>query len=45
MARHGSLRDDVQRLTQDIARTFETYIRRAPEQWHMYQPVWASDSA
>jgi lauroyl/myristoyl acyltransferase len=43
--RHGSLRADVTRITQEIARHFEGYIRRAPEQWHMFQPEWPSDLA
>lgn len=37
------LRDDVQRLTQDIAYELEHLIRAAPEQWHLQQPNWASD--
>lgn len=41
--RSGSLREDVARITQEIARHFEDYIRRAPEQWHMFQPNWPSD--
>ena len=41
--RHGSLRTDVARLTQDIATRFEGLIRRAPEQWHVFQPLWLSD--
>jgi lauroyl/myristoyl acyltransferase len=41
--RTGSLRADVQRLTQELATCFETFIRRRPEQWHMYQPNWPSD--
>jgi KDO2-lipid IV(A) lauroyltransferase len=41
--RTGSLRHDVSRLTQEIARHFETYVRRAPEQWHLFQPNWPSD--
>jgi lauroyl/myristoyl acyltransferase len=43
--RTGSLRADVARLTQEIATTFEGYIRRRPEQWHLYQPNWPSDRA
>ncbi len=39
----GGLRRDVARITQDIARQFEGLIRRAPEQWHLYQPNWPSD--
>jgi lauroyl/myristoyl acyltransferase len=41
--RSGSLRADVSRLTQEIATRFEWYIRRRPEQWHLYQPNWPSD--
>lgn len=41
--RHGGLRADVARLTQLIARDLETLIRRAPEQWHLFQPNWPSD--
>ena len=37
------LRDDVARVTQDLAREFETLIRRAPSQWHLFQPNWPSD--
>jgi KDO2-lipid IV(A) lauroyltransferase len=39
----GSLRKDVGRITQEIAHHFEEYIRRAPEQWHIFQPNWPSD--
>ena len=42
-ARHGKLREDVQRITQDLAYELETLIRRAPEQWHLLQPNWPSD--
>jgi len=41
--RRGRLRDDVQRITQDLARELEVLIRRAPEQWHLMQPNWPSD--
>jgi KDO2-lipid IV(A) lauroyltransferase len=41
--RQGSLRTDVARLTQAIASRFEGLIRRAPEQWHLFQPLWLSD--
>lgn len=41
--RRGKLRDDVQRVTQDIAHALEELIRRAPEQWHLLQPNWPSD--
>jgi KDO2-lipid IV(A) lauroyltransferase len=42
--RHGRLRDDVQRVTQELAHTFERLIRAAPEQWLMMQPNWPSDT-
>jgi KDO2-lipid IV(A) lauroyltransferase len=41
--RQGKLRDDVQRVTQDLARALEVLIRKAPEQWHLLQPNWPSD--
>ncbi len=41
--RQGSLRDDVSRVTQDLAARLEVLIRRAPEQWHLLQPNWPSD--
>lgn len=42
-SRHGKLREDVARITQDIAHELEILIRRAPEQWHLLQPNWPSD--
>ncbi len=42
-SRQGTLRADVARLTQEIARRFEGQIRRAPEQWHVFQPLWPAD--
>ena len=41
--RRGKLREDVARLTQDLARDFEYLISQAPEQWHMLSPNWPSD--
>ncbi|MFL6206309.1 MAG: phosphatidylinositol mannoside acyltransferase [Acidimicrobiales bacterium] len=43
--RRGKLRDDVQRVTQDLAHALEGLIRAAPEQWHLLQPNWPSDRA
>lgn len=37
------LREDVSRVTQALARELEFLIRRAPEQWHLFQPNWPSD--
>jgi len=41
--RSDSLRADVARLTQDIATRLEGLIRRAPDQWHVFQPLWLAD--
>lgn len=41
--RRGKLRDDVARVTQCLADELEYLIRRAPEQWHLFQPNWPSD--
>lgn len=41
--RKGRLREDVTRVTQDLARRFEELVRMAPEQWHVMQPNWPSD--
>jgi lauroyl/myristoyl acyltransferase len=41
--RTGRLRDDVESITTDLAREFESLIRTAPTQWHMFQPNWPSD--
>lgn len=43
--REGRLRDDVQRVTQDLARALEELIRAEPTQWHVLQPNWPSDVA
>lgn len=41
--RRGRLREDVVRVTQELAHRFEEYVRMAPEQWHVMQPNWPSD--
>ena len=43
IARTGKFRDDVTLMTQELARELEFLIRRAPEQWHLFQPNWPSD--
>jgi KDO2-lipid IV(A) lauroyltransferase len=43
LARTGAFRSDVSRITQEIAHQFESFIRRAPEQWHVFQPLWSAD--
>jgi phosphatidylinositol dimannoside acyltransferase len=42
-ARRGSMREDVGRLTQELATCFEQSVLRRPEQWHLFQPNWPSD--
>jgi KDO2-lipid IV(A) lauroyltransferase len=41
--RHGSVRDTVARITQDLATEFEDLISAEPQQWHLLQPNWPSD--
>jgi KDO2-lipid IV(A) lauroyltransferase len=41
--RRGSLREDVATITRHLAAELEQLIRRAPEQWHLFQPNWPSD--
>ncbi len=41
--RAGTLRADVARVTQRVTHELEYLIRRAPDQWHMFQPNWPSD--
>lgn len=43
--RRGSLRDDVVRVTQELAHRFEELITVAPEQWLVMQPVWPDHAA
>ena len=42
-SRRGSLRDDIQRITQDMADALAELIRLDPVQWHVFQPNWPSD--
>lgn len=39
----AGLRADVARVTQSLASELEHLIRRAPQQWHLFQPNWPSD--
>lgn len=39
----GGLRSDVRRVTQALVTELEHLIRRAPHQWHLFQPNWPSD--
>lgn len=43
LAREGRLRESVAIGTQKLAYELEGLIRRAPEQWHLFQPNWPSD--
>jgi KDO2-lipid IV(A) lauroyltransferase len=43
--RTGRLRADVTRVTQQVARDLEGLIRRAPDQWYLFQPNWPSDGS
>ena len=41
--RHGKMREDIKRITQNIAQVMEMQIRREPHQWLVLQPNWPSD--
>jgi KDO2-lipid IV(A) lauroyltransferase len=45
LTRTGDPRADVRLNTERIARTLEAAIRRHPEQWTVYQPVWPESPA
>jgi KDO2-lipid IV(A) lauroyltransferase len=45
VSRQGSLREDIGRVTQNLAHELEALIRMAPEQWHLMSPNWPSDDA
>ena len=42
-ATHTSEGGDIDRVTKDLVRELEELIRRAPEQWHVFQPNWPAD--
>jgi phosphatidylinositol dimannoside acyltransferase len=42
-SRRDGLRKDAERITQDMADALGALVRRAPEQWHVFQPNWPSD--
>jgi KDO2-lipid IV(A) lauroyltransferase len=44
LERTGRMRDDVARVTQALAHEIEWLVRKAPEQWHIFQPNWPSDT-
>jgi KDO2-lipid IV(A) lauroyltransferase len=37
--------EDVARLTQELAATFERFIRRYPAQWYAFRPIWPAASS
>ena len=39
----GERGERIRLITQRLAEEFESFIRAAPEQWHMLQPNWPSD--
>lgn len=39
----GTRSKQIQAMTEELARRFETLISRAPEQWHLLVPNWPSD--
>lgn len=39
----GDARQEIARITTELAQEFERLIRDAPEQWHLMQPNWPSD--
>ena len=41
--RFATLREDMQRISQDLANELELLIRHDPAQWHLFQPNWPSD--
>jgi len=43
VARTGTIKEDVTRVTNRVAQELEFLIRKDPEQWHLFQPNWPSD--
>ncbi len=43
LVQSGNVRADVQANTERITRVVEAAIRRYPEQWTVFQPVWPAD--
>ena len=42
-SRNGTIKEDVMRVTSQLAEELEFLIRQDPEQWHLFQPNWPSD--
>lgn len=43
MSEAPTSQERVAEMTQSLAHAFEVVIRRAPDQWHLFQPNWPSD--
>ena len=43
--RRGQLRQDIGRVTQEMAVQFELLIKKAPSQWHAFQPIFIIDGS
>lgn len=43
LIRSGNVRADIQANTERVTRVLEAAIRRYPEQWTVFQPVWPDD--
>jgi len=43
VSRSGTIKEDVARVTSQLAEELEFLIRQDPEQWHLFQPNWPSD--
>ena len=44
VSRAGSVREDVKRITENLAQELEVLISAEPSQWHLFQPNWPSDT-
>ena len=44
VSRVGSGREDVKRITENLAQELEVLISAEPSQWHLFQPNWPSDT-
>ena len=44
VSRVGSVREDVKRITENLAQELEVLISAEPSQWHLFQPNWPSDT-
>ncbi len=44
VSRVGSVREDVKRITENLAQELEVLISAEPSQWHLFQPNWPSDN-